>query len=636
MLPVLRRSALALALATGTGLVVSAIADAPAASAAPVIMTEPGGATGFAAAAEPAAADPPRTIVSLTFDDGNANNLIAVDLLNDHDMDGTFYVPSGYLGAPGYLTRTDVEAIAAQGNEIGGHTVSHVDLAAVSPEEAARQVCQDRAQLASMGLTVRSFAYPFASYDDAVAATVRDCGYNSARSLGDLEMSSQRGAVYAESVPPQDPYAVRALSQVETSWTLADLQGAVTRAEGVGGWVTFTFHNVCEAEAACEISVTPSVLDQFLDWLAPRAANGTVVRTVGDTVGGSAKPIVAGPSSDPVGPDENGIVNGGFEELGPDGLPRCWIQGGYGDNARSLSLTNQAHSGGSAARAVVSGHVYGDARWMPRLDLGDCSSQVETGERYALGAWYTSDAVTQFAVYTRSESGTWSYWTSSPWFSPAASYERAAWMTPQVPAGVTGLSFGLSLFSNGTLTVDDIEIRKAVVAPVEPIGPGVNGIVNGGVETLGGTGSPSCWTRGGYGTHTALLSVTSQAHSGGSAVRAEVSDHVSGDARWMPALDEGGCAPSVAAGHEYSLRAWYTSDIPTQFAVYTRSAGGVWSYWTSSPWFGAADAYEQAVWTTPAVPEGVTGMSFGLSAFSNGALTVDDVEIYDVVGAPET
>src|SRR5690606_11565922 len=111
---------------------------------------------------------------------------LAASLLSRYGMKGTFFVPSGYLGAPGYLTVDDVQAFARSGHEIGGHSVSHPDLTSVSPDEAARQICQDRVQLTSWGLTVRSFAYPFAALNPDVKAAVAACGYSSARGLGDL------------------------------------------------------------------------------------------------------------------------------------------------------------------------------------------------------------------------------------------------------------------------------------------------------------------------------------------------------------------------------------------------------------------------------------------------------------------
>jgi hypothetical protein len=35
------------------------------------------------------------------------------------------------------------------------------------------------------------------------------------------------------------------------------------------------------------MTMSPSIFTAFLDWLGPRSANGTVVRTVGEVMGGA-------------------------------------------------------------------------------------------------------------------------------------------------------------------------------------------------------------------------------------------------------------------------------------------------------------------------------------------------------------
>lgn len=414
------------------------------------------------------AATGPRTVVSLTFDDANANQKTAATILDRYNLDGTFYVPSGYVGAAGYLTLADLQALKAAGHEIGGHTVSHPDLPTLPSDEAMRQICNDRAWLLGKGFAVRSFAYPYASLSSSVKALVANCGYNSARGLGDIRSpSSCSGCAVAETLPPADAFETRAPDQVETSWTLKNLQDLVTRAETRGGWVQITFHNVCAS--GCEISVTPTVLDQFASWLKARttAANrNTQVLTVGDAVGGAVKPAVNGPAAPgPVEPGANGVVNPGLETLDADGTPSCWMKGGYGTNTAALTVTGTRRSGARAAQVTVSSYVDGDAKWLPRFDSGGCSPGVTPGHTYSLRSWYTSTAVTQFAVYLRDAQGAWHYWTSSPWFSAASTYTQAAWTTPAVPAGMTGISFGLSAFTNGTLRTDDVALYDTVGAP---------------------------------------------------------------------------------------------------------------------------------------------------------------------------
>jgi hypothetical protein len=221
--------------------------------------------------------------------------------------------------------------------------------------------------------------------------------------------------------------------------------------------------------AGCQISVTPTVLDQFASWLKARTTDtnrNTRVLTVGDAVGGPVKPAVNGPATPgPVGPGVNGVLNPGLEKLDADGTPSCWMKAGYGSNTAALTVTGTRRSGARAAQVTVSSYVDGDAKWLPRFDSGGCSPGVAPGHTYSLRSWYSSTAVTQFAVYLRDTQGTWHYWTSSPWFPASPDYTQAVWTTPAIPTGMTGISFGLSAFGDGRLRTDDVAIYDTVGAP---------------------------------------------------------------------------------------------------------------------------------------------------------------------------
>ena len=86
-----------------------------------VVLLVAGGSLTFAPSAVAAAT----TVVSITLDDGVADQLSAADSLQRNGMRGTFYVVSGLIGSPGYFSRADLDRLAAAGNEIGGHTVLH-------------------------------------------------------------------------------------------------------------------------------------------------------------------------------------------------------------------------------------------------------------------------------------------------------------------------------------------------------------------------------------------------------------------------------------------------------------------------------------------------------------------------------
>jgi peptidoglycan/xylan/chitin deacetylase (PgdA/CDA1 family) len=237
------------------------------------------------------------TIVSLTFDDSFSDQTTASSILAQHSMHGTFYVNTGWIGTtPSYLTWSQLSDIAAGGNEVGGHTIYHVDLTQVDSAEATRQVCDDRQALISHGFNATSFAYPFGSYNTSAKSIVQGCGYSSARRSWGLCPIGQYPpnciADVAERIPPVDRYAMRTIASFRAWHTLADIQSVVTRAENNGGgWVTLVFHHLCEGcDPENGYSVSPAIFTPFLDWLQPRTSSGTFVRTVRDVISDTTPP----------------------------------------------------------------------------------------------------------------------------------------------------------------------------------------------------------------------------------------------------------------------------------------------------------------------------------------------------------
>lgn len=422
--------------------------------------------------AAPAQAAISPTVVSLTFDDGNADQLAAANTLKTYGLKGTFYINDEWVGAPGYLTRANLNTLAANGNEIGGHTVTHQDLVGMDPTEAKRQICNDRAMLESWGFSPRSFAYPFADADASVEAIAAACGYNTARGLGDVRSpSSCSNCQVAENMPPADPFYLKAPDQVAANWTLAQLKALVTRAQnGGGGWVILTFHHICApvGTAACpaDTSITPTTYNAFVSWLATFSAlptNKTTVKTIDGTVRqykGNAYPAyvpattVPAPAPAPVG--VNALSNTSLETLNPaTGMPACYQAGGWGGNTAAWARTSPGATGTYAETLTVTNYSSGDAKLLPTLDLGQCSPSVVAGKSYQMSVTAKSTAITQFALYYRDANYMWFYWTSSPWIAPLPDWTVTTFVTPPVPTGAVAVTFGLALIQNGTLSTDD-------------------------------------------------------------------------------------------------------------------------------------------------------------------------------------
>jgi len=569
--------------------------------------------------------------VTLTFDDGFADELPGATMLQSHGMVGTFYINSSFIDQSGYMTRSQLNDLAAQGHEIGGHTVSHQDLTTLDADEQNRQICQDRDTLLSWGFQVTSFAYPFANLSPSLEAVAQHCGYNSARAVGDLRSpTSCEDCPSTESVPPADPYAVRTPDDVESNWTLAQLQNLVTTAEVDGGWLPFNLHHVCSAGCPPE-SIPPTVLDDFLTWLAPRTAVGTTVKTVQQALGGATQPAV-----DPVAPlapgdpGVNTVRNASLEtpSAADPNVPDCFTSTGYGANTATQTRVTDAHTGTYASRLVMTAHTDGDAKLVPRFDLGQCANQVAQGHTYQVSAWYKSDVPVFFTLYQRDAVGHWSYWTQSPRLAAAADWTQASWISPTVPSAAVAASFGLTVDNVGTLTADDFGFADTTVAPAPD---GVNALVNPSLEAPGADGFPQCWTGAGYGTNTPVWTRVTDAADGTSAEKLEMTSLADGDAKLIAGWDSGNCAPLVTPGKTLTLSVAYHGTAPTFLTVYRQDTDGNWSYWTQSPSLPTSATYTTGSWTTPAVPAGTKAVTFGLTLDQVGEVTTDN---YSLVSNP--
>lgn len=396
------------------------------------------------------------TVVSLTFDDSLTSQGQVRPLLSARQMHATFYVNSARIDEAGYLTRAQLSDLQRDGNEIGGHTVHHLDLRTVDRNEQLRQVCMDRNTLLGWGFSVTSFAYPFGSSNPEVASVVEECGYNSARGLGGVGSDG----LSSESIPPLDPFWIRTVSEVTSSMTLSDLQGYVTRAEqSDGGWVTFVFHDVCSGCGT--YAIRPSTLTAFLDWLVPRSGIGTTVQPVRAVVGGNVDPPVAAPPL-PAVRSGNMVGNGSLEtDADNDGVSDCWLRNKRGTNTATWTRTTDAHTGAFAERVDVTAYSSGAARLLSSQDLGFCAPTAVAGQIYKFGAWYKGTASPRLVAFYRTATGAWRVLAQSTKFSRSDRWKRATWAAPPLPAGANGVGIGVAVESVGSLTMDDLSITKA-------------------------------------------------------------------------------------------------------------------------------------------------------------------------------
>ena len=117
--------------------------------------------------------------VQLTFDDGNASDAgIVLPALLRRGLQATFFVCSGRLDQPTFLSRGQVRELLAHGMCIGSHGVAHLSWRQLAPARLADELDGSRRVLEQVcGTPIDTAACPFGAYDRAVLRGLRQAGY---------------------------------------------------------------------------------------------------------------------------------------------------------------------------------------------------------------------------------------------------------------------------------------------------------------------------------------------------------------------------------------------------------------------------------------------------------------------------
>jgi peptidoglycan/xylan/chitin deacetylase (PgdA/CDA1 family) len=140
----------------------------------------------------------PSRPVILTFDDGYRDfYTTAYPILKAHSFTAVAYVVSGFVGAPGYMTATQLVQLDAVGIEIGAHTVTHPDLTLLGAAGSQHEVRDSKTMLEGLlKHPVVDFCYPSGKLNAAVVEEVQAAGFQSATTTatGTLHGSGDRFA----------------------------------------------------------------------------------------------------------------------------------------------------------------------------------------------------------------------------------------------------------------------------------------------------------------------------------------------------------------------------------------------------------------------------------------------------------
>jgi len=137
----------------------------------------------------------PHRALAITFDDGYRDNFQhAAPILEKLALPATFFVVSRWIGTSivpfwdrdrgvqyPWMTWEHLRELHRRGFAIGAHTRTHVDLGAVSGEDAQQEIAGAREDLEdALGAPVQTFAYPFGGREhltEANRARVKAAGF---------------------------------------------------------------------------------------------------------------------------------------------------------------------------------------------------------------------------------------------------------------------------------------------------------------------------------------------------------------------------------------------------------------------------------------------------------------------------
>jgi peptidoglycan/xylan/chitin deacetylase (PgdA/CDA1 family) len=219
-----------------------------------------------------------RAIVTLNFDDGNATDYDTVlPILQKYGVHATHYIISGEIGdtANGYMSADQITALAAYGDEIGSHTVTHPYLTQLTPSEVTSELADSQRALQSLlGQPVTDFALPYGDYDAQVIDQIKTY-YRSARTT-----------ITGYNTPNNfNPYRI-VVQPLDCSTSPATVASWVDTASANHYWLVLMYHKVDDSggssvpaknlDAALAYikgaGVQVETVSQALDELTPQAA----------------------------------------------------------------------------------------------------------------------------------------------------------------------------------------------------------------------------------------------------------------------------------------------------------------------------------------------------------------------------
>jgi peptidoglycan/xylan/chitin deacetylase (PgdA/CDA1 family) len=135
------------------------------------------GATGLRVGTLDAGGSSPQ--LALTFDDGGASALVAAAALEERGWRGQFFITTGRIGEPGFVSPADIVELVRRGHLVGGHSHTHPTyMGRLTRGELEQEWTRSRSVLGEiLGAPPRTASVPGGFLSREVIATAAAAGY---------------------------------------------------------------------------------------------------------------------------------------------------------------------------------------------------------------------------------------------------------------------------------------------------------------------------------------------------------------------------------------------------------------------------------------------------------------------------
>ncbi len=207
-------------------------------------------------------------MVTFSFDDGFMNTYQnGIPLLNTAGIKSTQAIITREFGSPGYVTATEVKAMALSGHEIASHTQTHPDLTTLSTANAKTEIDGSRTDLANIGINAKTFVYPYGEFNASVVQQVKDAGYTGAR-----------GVQSGYNTPQTNAWELKD-QHLTSDVTFATVKSWIDTAVANKQWVILEMHQ--QVKNGGQYSNNPALLKRIIDYIK---ANNVKTVTLGEGV----------------------------------------------------------------------------------------------------------------------------------------------------------------------------------------------------------------------------------------------------------------------------------------------------------------------------------------------------------------